>query len=67
MQKFVKIEFHLHGYKNRSTFQNPDHSVVLVDIDDVTVTSSLIVLSRSSFHELALILSYSVPKFVKIE
>ena len=29
--------------ENRSSFQNPDHSVVLADIDDVTVTLSLIV------------------------
>ena len=49
MQKFAKIECHLHGKKNRSTFQNPDHPVVLADIDDVTVTLSLIVLSRTFF------------------
>ena len=49
MQKFVKIECHLHGKKNRSIFQIPYHSIVLADIDDVTVTLSLIVLSRIFF------------------
>ena len=66
-QKFVKIECHLHGKKNKSTFQNPDHSLVLADIDDVTLTFSLIVLSKVFFHELTLVLSYFIPKSVKTE
>ena len=66
-KKFVKIECHLHSQKNRKTFQNPDHSVVLADIDDITVMLSLIVLSIIFFHELTLVLSYSIPKFVENE
>ena len=65
-QKFVEIECHLHGYKNRSTFQNSDHAVVLADIDDVTMTLSLIVLSRILFHEFTLVLSYSIPKLLRL-
>ena len=34
---------------------------------DVTVTLSLVVLSVILFHELNFVLSYSIPKFVKIE
>ena len=47
--KFVKIECHLHGNKNRSTFQNLYHSIVLAYIDDATVTLSLILLLRIFF------------------
>ena len=65
MQQFVKIECHLHGKKNRSTFQNPDHSVVLADIDDVTVTLTLIVFSRIVF-QLTLVLSYSTAKLLRL-
>ena len=50
---FVKIECHLHGQKYRSFFLNPDHSVVLADIDDFTVTISLIVLPIIFFSDSA--------------
>ena len=37
------------------------------EFDDVTVTLSLTVLSRIDFYKLNLILSYFIPKFVKIK
>ena len=39
----------------------------LAKIDDITVMLSLNVLPRMFFHELALVLSYSIPSFVKIK
>ena len=35
MLKFVKIECHLHGWKNRSTFQNPYRLAFWLIFDDV--------------------------------
>ena len=35
--------------------------------DDVTVTLSLVLLSLIFFHKLTFVLSYSMPKFAKIE
>ena len=51
-------------FETRSTFQNPDHSIVLVDIDDVTVALSLIALSIIFFHELTLVVSYFIVIFM---
>ena len=47
--------------------QNPHRSIVSVKFDNVTVTLSLIVLSRILCYKLILILSYLLPKFVKVE
>ena len=47
--------------------QNPFVPLFWLKFDDITVTLSLIVLSQISFYKLILILSYFMPKFVKIK
>ena len=69
MPTLVKIECHLHGQKNKSTLQNlqnPYCSIVLANIwwRHCYVVFSCIVMNF--FHKLTFVLSYVIPKFVKI-
>ena len=52
--------------ENRSSFKILIFRLFWLIFDDVTVTLSLIVLSYF-FHKLTVVLSYSIPKFLKIE